>query len=230
MPYKNLSLSKWKPCLLGSFLCLAVGMNTAQATVISLEGDGVYTTEAKLDFRQQRKAEIEKLLSEIPLTRVPALPPLSGRAERIATVKPFILAMGQQFDNLSPEIIQAVIKIESNFDAAAVSHKGAQGLMQLMPATADRYGLTNAYDPQENIRAGSSELSRLLTVYDDLPLALAAYNAGEGAVKKYDGIPPFPETQNYVVKVLSEVLTLQTQKLSALALASISDSVSQPTN
>jgi len=195
--------------------------SVAQATVISLGSDGTYTTEAKLDFRQQRKTDMEKLILEIPVTRVPAAPAKSSKAQPFEL---YILSMGEKFENLNPDIIQAVIKIESNFDANAISSKGAQGLMQLMPATAKRHGITDAFDPEQNIQAGSSELSRLLTVYDSLPLALAAYNAGEGAVTKYGGIPPYPETRNYVVKVLTEILKIQKNKISILSAINMPDS------
>ncbi|MCG7956811.1 MAG: lytic transglycosylase domain-containing protein, partial [Candidatus Thiodiazotropha endolucinida] len=91
-------------------------------------------------------------------------------------------------------------------DPRAVSHKGAQGLMQLMPATAKRYGVENSYDPRQNLRGGATYLKDLLRMFEyDIKLALAAYNAGENAVIKYGKqIPPYPETQKYVKKVLNE--------------------------
>lgn len=103
--------------------------------------------------------------------------------------------------NLDFGLVKAVIHTESGFDPNARSLPGAQGLMQLMPATARRYRVTDAWDPAQNIEAGSRHLRYLLNRYGELPLALAAYNAGEGNVDKYGGIPPFPETQDYVQRV-----------------------------
>lgn len=112
-------------------------------------------------------------------------------------------------DNLTEDIVRAVIAAESNYDPDAISPKGAQGLMQLMPATAARYGLDNALDPEQNIKAGIAELSRLMKKYDNLAYALAAYNAGENAVKKYNGIPPYDETKKYVTRIMLEVVHQQ---------------------
>lgn len=101
-------------------------------------------------------------------------------------------------------LLRAVIVVESGFDERAVSHRGAQGLMQLMPATARHYGVSDAFDPSQNVQAGAQHLRELIDRYDnDLELALAAYNAGEDAVEKYGRrIPPYDETQRYVPKVL----------------------------
>jgi|SRR5579871_506181 len=103
---------------------------------------------------------------------------------------------------LPPELIHSVIQVESNYNPYAVSPKGAMGLMQLIPATARRFGVNDAFDPMENIEGGAKYLKHLLDLYHgNYPLALAAYNAGEEAVARYGGVPPYPETQNYVVAV-----------------------------
>jgi len=102
---------------------------------------------------------------------------------------------------VDPLLVHAVISVESNYNPHAVSPVGAQGLMQLMPGTARQLGVRNAFDAEENIRAGVRHLRDLQDQYKDDRLALAAYNAGAGAVKKYGWIPPYRETQDYVYKV-----------------------------
>jgi soluble lytic murein transglycosylase len=106
--------------------------------------------------------------------------------------------------NLEPSLIRAVIKVESNWNPRAVSHKGAQGLMQLMPSTASHMKVRNPFDPEENIHGGSGYLRQLMDTFkEDISLALAAYNAGPDKVLKSGSIPPIRETQNYVKRVLS---------------------------
>ncbi|WP_051376776.1 lytic transglycosylase domain-containing protein [Burkholderia sp. WSM2232] len=133
--------------------------------------------------------------------------PLSGPA----TSNPEDVPFGGMIDeaareyNVPPALVRAVVTTESSFDPQAVSPKGALGLMQLMPATARRFGAADSMDPRTNLRAGTRYLRWLLDRFDsDLNLAVAAYNAGEGAVDRYGGqIPPYPETREYVTKVLA---------------------------
>lgn len=105
---------------------------------------------------------------------------------------------------MDPHLVQAVVQVESAYNPAAVSHKGAVGLMQLMPGTASRYGVPDRLDPVRNLEGGVRYLRDLLIRFDDVVLALAAYNAGENAVERYGNqIPPYPETRRYVRKVLA---------------------------
>lgn len=113
-----------------------------------------------------------------------------------------IFEQAAQAYNVPKNLIKAIAKAESDFRPDATSKAGAQGIMQLMPATARELGVTDSYDPYQNIMGGTKYISQMLQKYDgDISLALAAYNAGSNNVAKYGGIPPFKETQNYVVKV-----------------------------
>ncbi len=128
--------------------------------------------------------------------------------------KPIVLSTARRLE-ISPELISAVIHAESHYNPVAISSKGAVGLMQLMPGTARRYGVHNRQDPKENIRGGSEYLSDLLSMFDNnTELALAAYNAGENAViKRGNQIPPYPETKNYVKKVIQLLKDYKQQRL-----------------
>jgi len=136
-----------------------------------------------------------------------------SRASRTVSAD-WLMEMKQPFDGLirrtaieheiDPPLMFAIAHVESGFNAQARSPKGAIGLMQLMPATADRFGVKNAYLPRENVSGAAQYLKFLLDRYDgDLRLSLAAYNAGEGSVDRFNGIPPFQETQAYVKSVLT---------------------------
>jgi len=103
---------------------------------------------------------------------------------------------------LDPNLVLAVVEVESNFNPNAQSHKNAQGLMQLIPETAERFGVQDVWDPEQNLRGGMAYLRWLLDNFDgDIELALAGYNAGEEAVRRHQGIPPYSETRNYVSRI-----------------------------
>ncbi|HUP64790.1 MAG TPA: lytic transglycosylase domain-containing protein [Thermoanaerobaculia bacterium] len=114
---------------------------------------------------------------------------------------PIIIEAARKFD-VDAALVSAVIKAESDYNPKVVSNKGAQGLMQLMPATAKRFGVTDAFDPHANIHAGTRYLRWLLNRFDgNVELALAGYNAGEGNVARYNGVPPFRETIEYIRRI-----------------------------
>jgi soluble lytic murein transglycosylase len=114
-----------------------------------------------------------------------------------------VIVRAARNNRIEPALVKAVIAAESNFERWAVSRAGAQGLMQLMPATAVRLGVRDPFHPSENVEGGTRYLRSMLDRYGDLKRALAAYNAGAKAVDRYRGIPPYPETQAYVVRVMN---------------------------
>lgn len=173
-------------------LCVTLHIpKAANATVIEFNSDGSVTTFEASDYLANIR-HLQKKPKVFNLTNVRKPKDDFGR---------FIEAAAMRHD-IDSRIIHAVIETESFYQPDAVSPKGAQGLMQLMPATAKQYGVTELFDPEKNINVGTEHLKYLLDKYEgDLPLAIAAYNAGEGAVKKYEGIPPYPETIGYVKKI-----------------------------
>ncbi len=163
----------------------------AHATVIEFNGDGTVTTYEASDYLAEERRH---------------------RMHRAVVFTPSSIQLPDAFDEfiyesserhgVSFSLIKAVIYCESSYVQNIVSKKGAQGLMQLIPATAKRFGVEDSFNPEQNIEGGTKYLKFLLKKYDgDRRLALAAYNAGEGAVDKYGGIPPYRETINYVDKI-----------------------------
>ena len=113
-----------------------------------------------------------------------------------------IVALNASRTSLEPDLVKAVIQVESSFNSRARSPKGAMGLMQIMPGTAGMYSISDPYDPAQNIGVGTKYLRRMLDTFGSLELALAAYNAGPAAVKRFGGVPPYPETRAYIEKVM----------------------------
>ena len=114
-----------------------------------------------------------------------------------------IIAAMSEAHGVDPLLVRALIQVESNYQARARSRRGALGLMQLMPSTARVYNVRNPFDPRANIEAGIKHLKSLIARFGGVELGLAAYNAGEGAVTKFNGIPPYRETRNYVSRILA---------------------------
>lgn len=151
----------------------------------------------KVEGRPKRKA---RCLLEPPATRFASRPhPAKGEVANLVRE----LAPAYRLD---PDLVLAVIEAESNFNPRARSPKNAQGLMQLIPATAERFGVDNVWDPEQNVRGGMAYLRWLLGYFDgNVKLALAAYNAGEGAVDRYGGVPPYAETRAYVNRIIDRI-------------------------
>jgi soluble lytic murein transglycosylase-like protein len=200
--------------LTGVTALLATGSMAARADIYAFT-DGAGTTH----FSNIPDDVRYKLIVKSPAEATVALP-MSHDAKRAASW----LARSSQYDaaigraarlaDVHPELLRAVIVVESGFNPRAISRRGAVGLMQLMPTTARRYGAFNAFDPEQNIGAGARYLAELIGHYgiDHLELVLAAYNAGENAVARYgQRIPPYRETQAYVPNVIRMYHALRAQ-------------------
>ncbi len=151
--------------------------------------------------RGDAQGRLVRRMAVVPAPGVTRAEALEALGLSPAAIDALVERLAGQY-GVDPALVQAVIRVESGYDAFAVSHKGAQGLMQLMPPTARRLSVKNAFSPVENIEAGVRHLKGLLERYGgQVEPAVAAYNAGAGAVERYGGIPPYRETQDYVAKV-----------------------------
>jgi soluble lytic murein transglycosylase-like protein len=182
--------------LITAVLGVAMGASPAFAAPNSVAPAGREGTTATLPPTQW-VVKVDARTGRLVRTLVVA-PQAAGR--RMADVHGLVAEAARTF-NVNPLLIDSVIQVESNYNPFAVSPKGAQGLMQLMPATAQRFGVTEPFDPKQNIEAGVRYLRLLQDTFQDDRLAIAAYNAGEKAVARYGDVPPYSETINYVSKV-----------------------------
>lgn len=155
-------------------------------------------------INQQAYPTVQSLLQQMrpPSLGTSFMPTGSSGVTAPADIEPLINEAAQTY-NLDPGLLSAVIKQESGFKPGVVSHRGAAGYMQLMPETAKDLGVTDRFDPRQNIMGGARYLRQQMDKFGSPQLALAAYNAGPGNVQKYGGVPPFKETQNYVRNIMN---------------------------
>jgi len=161
------------------------------------------TTDSQKPLVNRERRASAPSVSEIALAapKIPAVQAIPVQANATQSIEALIEDAANRYQ-VDPLLVKSVMQAESNFNPSAVSPKGAQGLMQLIPATAQRFGVTDPFDSKQNIEGGVKYLRYLQNLFpSDLRLSLAAYNAGEGAVAKYGAVPPYPETVDYVQKV-----------------------------
>lgn len=183
--------------------CLAVACASVQGADTS-SGSGGVTSEVRADRRTGRLVRRVVVAGHAVIPR--GVEPLTPGAAQTKSepassdIHSIVNDVAGQH-GVDPLLVHAIIRQESAYNPYALSPKGAQGLMQLIPATARQYGVSNAFDKRQNVEGGVKYLKHLMGTFDDMRLVLAAYNAGEGAVFQYRGIPPYEETQEYVYRV-----------------------------
>jgi membrane-bound lytic murein transglycosylase B len=204
----------------GSSMASAEIVYMTSGRTVSVKNHTIIGDSAVLTLRTGGEVTLDKTLiekieaDEVPhpdpeppaVEQTPADPPpaaVERGALLRATAYSELIAAAAQAHGVDPILVQALIQVESNYQPKARSSKGAMGLMQLMPSVAREYRVRNAYDPAANLNAGVQKLRSLIDKLGVVDLALAAYNAGEGAVAKFNGIPPYRETQNYVTRIMS---------------------------
>ena len=171
-----------------------------ESVILTLRGGGEVTCDKSLI----EKIEADEVPYPEPLPNALTVGAVLQAPGEVLGSTPYgeIIAAASEAHGVDPLLVRALIQVESNYKARARSRKGAMGLMQIMPSTAREYKLRNPFDPKTNVAAGVKHLKGLIDRWG-VELALAAYNAGEGAVKKFNGVPPYRETRNYVTKILS---------------------------
>jgi soluble lytic murein transglycosylase len=204
-------------------LALGAGLGIAIVNAASLpDGDRTVRTVVRADANG-RLVRSTVVAPRVVHENVIAAKAVGQEADEAAEAKPAKAPPPSNFreavdriaerNQLPPLLVHSVIKVESNYNPNAISPKGAQGLMQLIPSTARRFGVSNAFNPVENVEGGARYLRYLLDLYKgDYRLALAAYNAGEGAVARHGGVPPYAETVNYLQQVQNRLREVQPLK------------------
>jgi len=182
----------------GRTLSVKAHRDEGNAVILTLRAGGEVTCDKDLIV----KIEADEVPHPDP---VPPQDPAAPRDTSVLQSTPYgeIISALSEAHGVDPLLVRALIQVESNYQPRARSSKGAMGLMQIMPATAREYRVRNPYDPKTNIEVGIKRLKDLLDKWGAVDLALAAYNAGEGAVQKFQGIPPYRETQSYVSRILA---------------------------
>ena len=213
---------------LASCVCLLAASSLASAEIVFMTSGGTLSVKGHVSQGETvtltlrsggevtcDKSLIDKIVpDEVPhpdpvqeaaIAPVAAAPSVSERTAQLReTAYAGLITAAAEAHGVDPLLVQALIQVESNYQPRARSAKGAMGLMQLMPSVAKEYKLRNAYDPASNIDAGVRKLKSLIeSMEGNLSMALAAYNAGEGAVARFKGVPPYRETQTYVSRILS---------------------------
>jgi soluble lytic murein transglycosylase-like protein len=190
-------------CLSLALILCAAGPSVAQAQIyVWRDASGNLVLSDKQKDPSAQTYAVRTPGTSVTAAEFRTTKPLSRRALAFDSM----IEQNAAVHGVSPHLVRAVIQQESGFNPRAVSHKGAMGLMQLMPATATELGVNDPYDPSENIRAGVAYLKGLLVRFkDDVKLALAAYNAGPTAVLKYKDVPPYRETRDYVSRITNNI-------------------------
>lgn len=209
---------KLRFCLCSSWLLMQTALFAAAAATPEPSPARI-TSVVRVDARTGRLVRVMDV-SRAKGPGVPAVPD-----EAVSRVSGLVEETARNY-GVDPLLVKSVIQTESAFRPTALSNKGAQGLMQLMPATARRFGVNDSFDPKENIEGGVKYLKYLQDLFQDDRLAIAAYNAGEGAVTKYNGVPPYKETTAYVEKVAKSYASSKdaAAKLSGVAPKAVPDS------
>ena len=206
----RLTLSAALVCFAAAAPAQAEIVHLTSGRTLSVKGHRVDGEIIVLTLRAGGEVNIDRTLveriveDEVPYPEPEAEAPTAVQAPALPAPTPYaeLIASMSEAHGVDPNLVRALIQVESGYRARALSPKGAMGLMQLMPSTAREYKVRNPYDPKANIAAGVKHLKGLIDRWG-VELALAAYNAGEGAVRKFNGVPPYRETRNYVSRILS---------------------------